>query len=107
MFNKEDLTNHLLLNGITIDTAPLAQLFLNFLDVAVATSSSSSGQGSVAPKPDEDMVEVDGSTDEDADPGTDGKRPQKARKKVSAAVAADIKKRRLTKKTGAKGQGAA
>ena len=98
--------NRLQNNGVTIEAGPLVQLFLNFLDQAATTSGSSNSQRQAAvPPPDAEMEEIEGSTDEEAEPGQDGKRPNKAPKKVSAAAAADIKKRRITRKTALKKEG--
>lgn len=109
MFTKVELEQHLASNGITTEATQLVNLFCSFLDRTAATKATSSGYNHPAPPnlaqaalPDAVMVEVECSTDEEAEPDQTGGRPKKL-KKVTQAVADTIKTKRLTKKTGLKG----
>ena len=113
MFTKKELLEHLADNGVTAEVEPLVNLFCSFLDRTAATKAASSGHNQPPPpslvqaaQPDTMMVEVEGSTDEEGEPDSTGVRPNKLAKKVSPAVAEHIKKTRLTKKSGLKGNGA-
>ena len=85
-------------------------LFCSFLDRTAVTKTTSSGHNHPTPpnlaqvaQPDAVMVEVECSTDEEAEPDQTGGRPKTLMKKVTQAVAETIKTKRLTKKTGLKG----
>ena len=106
-FTKEELQKHLSSNGVTAETGQLVELFCKILDQTAAARTSSSSQtqqgaAPVEPQPDAVMVEIDGSTDEEAEPDQGGRRPRKAGKKVTKAAAEEIKRRRITKKTATK-----